>query len=130
MLMGREKVDKFNWNMLKGKDILGFRPGSTPILFFEEAMRMNGIDPLKDVKLNNNIAIPARVGSWLAGQNQFGIFTEPDPSQSSSTARRSRLPRSAKPWALPTTPRSWRPTSTSRTIPRCSRTSPTPSPKR
>ncbi len=24
---------------------------------------------------------PARVGSWLAGQNQFGIFTEPDPSQ-------------------------------------------------
>jgi NitT/TauT family transport system substrate-binding protein len=81
MLMGREKVDKFNWNMLKGKDILGFRPGSTPILFFEEAMRMNGIDPQKDVKLNNNIAIPARVGSWLAGQNQFGIFTEPDPSQ-------------------------------------------------
>ena len=32
-------------------------------------------------KLNNNVAIPARVGSWLAGQNQFGIFTEPDPSQ-------------------------------------------------
>ena len=24
---------------------------------------------------------PARVGSWIAGQNQFGIFTEPDPSQ-------------------------------------------------
>jgi NitT/TauT family transport system substrate-binding protein len=44
-------------------------------------MRQNGIDPLKDVKLNNNVAIPARVGSWIAGQNQFGIFTEPDPSQ-------------------------------------------------
>ena len=67
--------------MLKGKEILGFRPGSTPILFFEAAMRQNGIDPLKDVKLNNNIAIPARVGSWLAGQNQFAIFIEPDASQ-------------------------------------------------
>ena len=67
--------------MLKGKEILGFRPGSTPLLFLEAALRQNGIDPLKDVKLNNNVAIPARVGSWIAGQNQFGIFIEPDPSQ-------------------------------------------------
>jgi NitT/TauT family transport system substrate-binding protein len=81
MLMSREKIGKFEWSMLKGKEILGFRPGSTPLLFLEAALRQNGIDPLKDVKLNNNVAIPARVGSWLAGQNQYGIFTEPDPSQ-------------------------------------------------
>jgi NitT/TauT family transport system substrate-binding protein len=81
MLMGRQKVDKFDWKTLKGREILGFRPGSTPLLFLEEALRMNGLDPQKDVKLNNNVAIPARVGSWLAGQNQFGIFVEPDPSQ-------------------------------------------------
>jgi NitT/TauT family transport system substrate-binding protein len=81
MLLGREKVDKFDWGMLRGKEILGFRPGSTPLLFLEAALRQNGIDPLKDVKLMNNVAIPARVGSWLSGQNQYGIFTEPDPSQ-------------------------------------------------
>jgi NitT/TauT family transport system substrate-binding protein len=81
MLMSRDKIDKFDWSMLKGKEILGFRPGSTPILFFEAAMRKNGIDPFKDVKLNNNVAIPARVGSWIAGQNQFAIFIEPDASQ-------------------------------------------------
>jgi NitT/TauT family transport system substrate-binding protein len=81
MLMGREKVDKFDWKSVKGKEFLGFRPGSTPLLFLEAALRQNGIDPLKDVKLNNNVAIPARVGSWLAGQNQYGIFVEPDPSQ-------------------------------------------------
>lgn len=80
-LVSREKVDKFDWKMLKGKEILGFRPGSTPLLFLEEALRINGIDPQKDVKLNNNVAIPARVGSWLAGQNQYAIFNEPDPSQ-------------------------------------------------
>ena len=81
MLIGREKVSKFEWSMLKGKEILGFRPGSTPLLYLEAAMRQNGIDPLKDVKLVNNVAIPARVGSWLAGQNQFAIFIEPDASQ-------------------------------------------------
>jgi NitT/TauT family transport system substrate-binding protein len=81
MLVSREKIDKFDWKMLKGKEILGFRPGSTPLLFLEAALRQNGIDPLKDIKLNNNVAIPARVGSWIAGQNQFAIFIEPDASQ-------------------------------------------------
>lgn len=81
MLVGRNKVQKFDWSMLKGKEILGFRPGSTPLLFLEEAMRMNGVNPDTDVKLNNNVAIPARYGSWLAGQNQYAIFIEPDASQ-------------------------------------------------
>ena len=89
MLVGREKVDKFDWKMLKGKEILGFRPGSTPLLFLEEALRMNGIDPQKDVKLNNNVAIPARVGSWLAGQNQYAhLHRAGRRRSSSSTARR------------------------------------------
>jgi NitT/TauT family transport system substrate-binding protein len=81
MLFGRERVDKFDWSILKGKEILGFRPGSTPLLFLEAALRRNGIDPQKDVKLVNNVAIPARVGSWLAGQNQFAIFQEPEATQ-------------------------------------------------
>src|SRR6185312_14951393 len=81
MLVGREKVAKFDWSMLRGKEILGFRPGSTPLLFLEAALRQNGLDPQKDVKLMNNVGIPARVGSWLAGQNQYAIFIEPDASQ-------------------------------------------------
>jgi NitT/TauT family transport system substrate-binding protein len=81
MLVGRAKVDKFEWSMLKGNDILGFRPGSTPLLFLEEAMRMNGVNPDTDVKLSNNIAVPARVGAWLSGQGQYAIFIEPDASQ-------------------------------------------------
>ena len=81
MLIGREKVDKFDWKTLKGKEILGFRPGSTPLLFLEAALRQNGLDPQTDVKLMNNVGIPARVGSWLAGQNQYAIFIEPDASQ-------------------------------------------------
>ena len=81
MLVGRDKVDRFDWQMLKGKEILGFRPGSTPLLFLEAALRKNGLDPQTDVKLNNNVGIPARVGAWLAGQNQYAIFIEPDASQ-------------------------------------------------
>jgi NitT/TauT family transport system substrate-binding protein len=81
MLVGREKLEKFEWKQLKGEQILAQRPGSTPDLFLEAALRRNGIDPIKDVKLVNNIAASARVGSWLAGQNQYAIFNEPDASQ-------------------------------------------------
>ena len=71
------------------------------------ALRKNGLDPQKDVKLMNNVGIPARVGSWLAGQSQYAIFIDLMPRSSSSTARRISWPRSAKPWDLPTTPPSW-----------------------
>jgi NitT/TauT family transport system substrate-binding protein len=81
MLVSREKVDKFDWRQLRGKQLFALRPGSTPDLFLEAALRQNGIDPRQDVKLVNNIAIPARVGAWLAGQNDFAIFQEPDASQ-------------------------------------------------
>jgi len=80
-LISRDKVPSFEWSMLKGKEILGFRPGSTPLLFFETAMRMKGLDPERDVKLQNNVAIPARIGAWLAGQYEYGIFDEPEVAQ-------------------------------------------------
>src|SRR5215210_5924654 len=80
VLMGREKVDKFDWSMLKGKEVMGRSNGTTPLLFLEWAMRQNGLDPLKDVKWNNNLAVPARLGAWVSGQNQYGIFIEPEAS--------------------------------------------------
>ncbi len=80
-LVARDKVGRFEWGMLKGQTILGWRAGSTPLLFLQAALRLNGMDPLTDVKLINNVAIPARVGAWIAGQGQYGIFPEPDASQ-------------------------------------------------
>jgi NitT/TauT family transport system substrate-binding protein len=80
-LISRDKMPGFEWNMLKGKEILGFRPGSTPLLFFEQAMRVNGVDPQRNARLQNNVAIPARVGAWLTGRYEYGIFDEPEVSQ-------------------------------------------------
>jgi NitT/TauT family transport system substrate-binding protein len=81
ILVGRQKVDQFDWAMLKGQEVMGWRPGSTPLLFLEAAMRLSGVDPIKDVKLNNNVAVPARMGAWLAGNVPFAIFGEPDAAQ-------------------------------------------------
>jgi NitT/TauT family transport system substrate-binding protein len=80
VLAGREKVDAFDWKMLKGKEVLGRSAGTTPLLYLEWAMRHNGLDP-RDVKFNNNLAVPARAGAWLAGQSDYAIFIEPEASQ-------------------------------------------------
>ncbi|HEY4373729.1 MAG TPA: ABC transporter substrate-binding protein [Burkholderiales bacterium] len=77
-LVGRSAAQKFNWATVKGKTILGLRPGSTPDVFLEAALRKHGLDPRKDVKIVNNLGPAARPGAWLAGQADFGIFTEPD----------------------------------------------------
>jgi len=80
LLLSRKPVDKFSWNMLKGKNVMSFRPGSNPDVFLEAAMRKNGIDPRADLKLVNNISPAARTGAWIAGQTDFGIFLEPEAS--------------------------------------------------
>ncbi len=78
LLMARKPVDKFDWNMLKGKTVMAFRPGSNPDVFLEAALRKKGIDPKKDLKLVNNIGPAARAGAWTAGQADFAIFLEPE----------------------------------------------------
>jgi NitT/TauT family transport system substrate-binding protein len=69
---------EFRWPMIKGATVLGWRPGSTPELFMEQAMRKHGVDPKKDIDNITNIAVPARMGAWLSGKGDYGIFSEPE----------------------------------------------------
>ena len=42
-LASRQKIDKFDWSMLNGKKIMGWRPGSTPQLYLEYVLKQNGV---------------------------------------------------------------------------------------
>jgi NitT/TauT family transport system substrate-binding protein len=79
-LVSRQKLSPadFKWSLVKGKKVLGWRPGATPQLFLEYALRKNGIDPEKDIDNITNIAVPARIGAWLSGTGDFSIFSEPE----------------------------------------------------
>ena len=78
VLVSRKPIENFTWDMLKNKSVLSFRPGSAPDVFLEAALRKHNLDPKKDVKLVNNVGPAARAGSWMAGQNDFAIFLEPE----------------------------------------------------
>ena len=79
-LVSRQKMtmDSFKWDMVKGKMVMGWRPGSTPGLFLESALKKHGINPGKDINHVTNIAIPARLGAWLSNKADFAVFFEPD----------------------------------------------------
>ena len=77
-LIGRSKDEKFDWASLKGKTILGWRKGSAPALFLDKVLKDHGLDPEKDVTVITNIAIPARVGAFMAGTADYATFFEPD----------------------------------------------------
>ena len=79
LLMSRNKpAGAFDWKQLKGRNVMAFRPGSSPDVFLQSAMRKNGVNPKTDLKLVSNIGPAARTGAWLSGQNDYAIFLEPE----------------------------------------------------
>lgn len=81
-LVGRIKADRraFSWAALKGKRILGWRPGSLPALSFRYALRNTAV-PASAVRMEPDIPIPRRFSAWLNGKADYALFHEPDVSR-------------------------------------------------
>lgn len=76
-----EKGSKaFNWDDLKGKTVMAFRPGSTPDVYLGSLLRKHNLAVGSDLKVINNIGPAARMGAWLTGQADYAIFMEPEAS--------------------------------------------------
>ena len=54
-LVAREEMPDFSWDDLKGKDVLGGRKGGMPEMVFEYILRKNGLDPQKDLTIDQSI---------------------------------------------------------------------------
>jgi len=63
-LVGRTNEENFNWKQLKGKDIIGGRPGGVPAMALEYAMKKNGINPDTDANMVTNIDFAATAGAF------------------------------------------------------------------
>ena len=54
-LVAREKMPDFQWEDLKDKKVLGGRKGGMPEMVFEYILRKNGLDPQKDLTIDQSI---------------------------------------------------------------------------
>jgi len=80
LLVSRKPADQFSWDKVKGSKVMSFRPGSNPDIFLETALRKHGLNPKSDVQMVSNVSPAARAGAWIAGQNDYAIFLEPEAS--------------------------------------------------
>ncbi|MGE5554207.1 MAG: ABC transporter substrate-binding protein [Betaproteobacteria bacterium] len=79
-LVSKEPQPNFKWTDVKGKTIIGMRPGSMPQLCDEAAVRNAGLDPKKDVKIITNITYTALAGAFASGMADYAALFEPQAS--------------------------------------------------
>ena len=54
-LVAREEMPDFKWEDLKGRKVLGGRKGGMPEMVFEYILKKNGLDPEKDLSIDQSI---------------------------------------------------------------------------
>lgn len=77
-LVAREEMPDFEWEDLKGKLVLGGRKGGMPEMVFEYILRKNGIDPQKDVTIDQSIDFGSTAAAFSGGQGDFTVEFEPN----------------------------------------------------
>lgn len=76
-LVAREKEEDFTWDKLKGKTVLAGRKGGMPQMVFEYILKKNQIDPVKDVKMVQNIDFGLTAEAFASGQGDYSVEFEP-----------------------------------------------------
>ena len=70
-------MPNFKWNDLRGKTVLGGRKGGMPEMVFEYILKQQGLDPQKDVTINQNIDFGSTAAAFAEGQQIIPLSSEP-----------------------------------------------------
>ena len=77
-LVAREEMPDFKWEDLKDKKILGGRKGGMPEMVFEYILRKNGLDPQKDLMIDQSIDFGSTAAAFSGGtSSDFTVEFEP-----------------------------------------------------
>lgn len=76
-LMGRKKIDNFDFSILKGKTIIGGRKGGMPEMTLEYVLRKHGLEPGKDVNVRTDIQFAVMAGAFRGGEGDYVTLFEP-----------------------------------------------------
>ena len=76
-LVGIEGEENFDWSSLKGKEIIGGRPGGIPEMALEYVLKQNGLNPENDVKMVTNVDFTATAGAFKSGIGDYVALFEP-----------------------------------------------------
>ena len=78
-LVAREEMPDFKWEDLKDKKVLGGRKGGMPEMVFEYILRKNGLDPQKDLMIDQSIDFGSTAAAF-SGDTSLDFTVEFEPS--------------------------------------------------
>lgn len=79
--MTRDLEEAFVWDNVRGKTIIGARPGGVPQMVLEWVLKQHGIEPFVDVEILTHFAFEAALGAFQAGVGDYIAQFEPAMSQ-------------------------------------------------
>ncbi len=79
-LVSKSSEKDFDWKNLKGKSIIGGRPGGVPEMALEYVLNKNNIVPNKDVNMVTNIDFTATAGAFKSSAANYVALFEPTAS--------------------------------------------------
>lgn len=78
-LVAREEIPDFHWTDLKDKKVLGGRKGGMPEMVLEYILRQNGIDPSKDLIIDQSIDFGSTAAAFAEGNADFTVEFDQEP---------------------------------------------------
>ena len=87
LLVSRTDTDNFSWQDLKGKTVIPGRKGGVPYMTLEYVLKNNGIDPNKDVVLDDSIKFDLMAGAFASGNADYVTLFEPTASMTQNQGK-------------------------------------------
>ncbi|HKL80518.1 MAG TPA: ABC transporter substrate-binding protein [Mobilitalea sp.] len=76
-LVSKDKGEDFTWENVKGKTVIGGRPGGMPQMVFEYILKKQGIDPKRELTIIQNIDFGLTSQAFAAGKGDYTCEFEP-----------------------------------------------------
>ena len=86
-LVSSKKIENFKWSDLKGKTVIPGRKGGMPYMSLLYVLKKNGINPSKDLILDDSIDFDLMASAFSTGKADFVTLFEPTTSQIISSGK-------------------------------------------
>ena len=86
-LVSKEPTDNFSWTDLIGKTVIPGRKGGVPYMTLEYVLKQKGIDPQKDLVLDDSIQFDLIAGAFAGGNAEYVTLFEPTASMTQDAGK-------------------------------------------
>ena len=86
-LVSKKPTDNFSWTDLIGKTVIPGRKGGVPYMTLEYVLKQKGIDPQKDLVLDDSIQFDLMAGAFAGGNAEYVTLFEPTASMTQDAGK-------------------------------------------